>query len=114
MKQIKKLLTRKKQEGETESETQMVQAAGKNNKKKIENLAFFLVILIVTLIAINTILGKGKEEKQEEKSDLKVLAQKDMTQANASNDELEKKLEKILETMYGVRKSKCANYLYTI
>ena len=30
----------------------------KTNKRKIENLVFFLVILIVTLIAINTILRR--------------------------------------------------------
>lgn len=32
--------------------------SGKTNKRKIENLVFFLVILIVTLIAINTILRR--------------------------------------------------------
>lgn len=116
MNQIKKLLIRKKTESEGEIGKEIVEVEGKTNKKKIENLVFFLVILIVTLIAMNAILGKGKTEEKdtEEKSDLKILAQKDNVKNNSSNDELEKKLEQILETMYGVRESKCTNYLYTI
>ena len=31
-----------------------------NSKRKIENLVVFLILLIITVIAINTIWGNGK------------------------------------------------------
>ena len=47
-----------------------------NNKRKIENLVVFLILLIITVIAINTIWGdKNEETKQEENNSYKQLAQ---------------------------------------
>ena len=37
-----------------------------SNKKKIENLVMFLVLLIITIIAINIILGDNKKSNQNE------------------------------------------------
>jgi len=82
----------------------------KKDKKKIENLVAFLIILIVTLIVINSILkGDDKKEKTNTNidSEYKELASKSENSfdENVSNDELEKKIENILGTMSGVRKS---------
>ena len=42
---------------------------GKTNKRKIENLAVFVVILIVTLIIINLIWGESPKTQKEPTSD---------------------------------------------
>ncbi len=87
---------------------------GKNNKKKIENLAVFLIILIITLIVINVILSNNDEKEENVDSAYKELA-KETTSISKTNsyDELEKRIENILETMAGVRQSKCSCYLFT-
>ena len=89
-----------------------------NSKKKIENLVFFLIILIITIIIINVILkGDKKETKQEDDSLYKELAKAStFTNVNEkkSDDELEKRLQDILETMTGVRKNKSFSYIFKI
>lgn len=90
---------------------------GKKDKKKIENLVAFLVILIITLIAINVILKDDNEMSKENDSQYKELAQEIVPSSNKNdtkNNELEKKIERILSTMSGVRRSKCAYYIFTI
>lgn len=80
---------------------------GKIDKKKIENLVVFLIILIITLIAINTILKSDKNtEKDSGDSLYKELAKETVvsTSKNVSSDELENKIERILGTMSGVGK----------
>lgn len=80
----------------------------KNNKRKIENLVVFLILLIITVIAINTIWGGEQEEvKQEDtNSTYKQLAN---NIDNSNNEEineynLEENLEDILSNIYGVGK----------
>lgn len=109
MTKIKKLLTPK--EGEEEKLKD-----GKQNKRKIENLVVFLIILIVTLIAINAILSGNEKETQgkNENSNYKILAELPGKEKDAKEDELEQRLENILETMVGVRKSKSINYIHKI
>lgn len=89
-----------------------------NDKKKIENLVFFVVILIITIIAINLILNGNKEtNKQENNLDNKKLATVTKT-SNNSNElntniqgDLETKLENILSKIEGVGEVKvCVNY----
>ena len=81
-----------------------------NNKKKIENLVVFLILLIITVIAINTIWGDGKETKQEDNNNsYKQLAQSLDNSINSNNQELneynlEESLEDILSKMSGVGK----------
>lgn len=81
-----------------------------DNKKKIENLAVFIVILIVTLIAINLIFSNDKKEKQDTSVDPnKKLAKQDSTSINTSattQDTLSLQLEEILEKIEGVGKVK--------
>ncbi len=101
MNKIKSLIIKDKGENGEERE--------KPNKRKIENLVVFLIILIITLIAINTILSKDDVEKNEEtESSYKVLANS-KEDNNKSMDGLEQRLEKILSTIVGVRKIKCTN-----
>ena len=84
-----------------------------NNKKNIENLAIFLVLLIITIIAINTIL-KGEKKKSEniDGNSTKHVVQENINSIDQakSNDistagtELEKNLEAILSKLNGVGK----------
>ena len=87
--------------------TKFVKESEGNNKRKIENLLVFLVLLIITVIAINTIWGdNNKETKQENNNQYKQLA---IENTNSNKQEiseynLEQSLEDILSKMYGVGK----------
>ena len=73
------------------------------NKKKIENLVVFAVILIITIIIINMILGDGKKNtsKEQVNSSSKQLATKEN---NSEDNNLEEKLKNILQKIQGVGK----------
>ena len=74
---------------------------GKNQKKQIENIVVFIIILIVTVLIINNIWSKEENDGTENTHDAtKVLARTD----SSSQDNLEDKLEDILETINGVGK----------
>jgi len=79
-----------------------------DNKKTLENLIVFLVLLIITVIAINIIWGKeNNNEKQSPIDDsYKVLAYNKNKSNNSQDSEynLEKKLENILSRISGVGK----------
>lgn len=79
-----------------------------DNKKTLENLIVFLVLLIITVIAINIIWGKeNNNEKQSPIVDsYKVLAYNKNESNNSQDSEynLEKKLENILSQISGVGK----------
>lgn len=79
-----------------------------DNKKTLENLIVFLVLLIITVIAINIIWGKeNNNEKQSPTDDsYKVLAYNKNESNNSQDSEynLEKKLENILSRISGVGK----------
>ncbi len=84
-----------------------------NNKKNIENLVFFLILLIITVIAINTIWEDKKNDvkQKENSSSYKELAQNLDNSTNSNNLEvseynLEENLEDILSKIYGVGKVK--------
>lgn len=89
--------------------TKFIKETEGNNKRKIENLLVFLVLLIITVIAINTIWGEENEEtKQEDNNNpYKQLALDNKVLSN--NEEkteynLEQSLEDILCKMSGVGK----------
>ena len=75
-----------------------------NSKKKIENLVFFIIILIITILLMNSIWN-GKKEKlnieENNKTKTEVLAQN-----VEMKNELEEKLENILSTIKNVGKVK--------
>lgn len=81
-----------------------------NNKRKIENLAVFVVILIITVILINTIWNGDKKTKEKTQTNTdKVLAQEIQSQTENSKTDtinLEQKLENILQNIEGVGKAK--------
>ena len=79
-----------------------------NNKKSIENLIVFLVLLIITVISINIIWGKDnkKDNKSQSQDGYKVLAE-NQKQGNISESRaynLEDELENILSKISGVGK----------
>lgn len=74
---------------------------GKDKKKQIENIVVFIIILIVTVLIINNMWSGEDEDSTENTHDTsKVLAKTDSSQ----QDNLENKLEDILETINGVGK----------
>ena len=74
---------------------------GKDKKKQIENIVVFIIILIVTVLIINNIWsGEEKHDTEDTHDATKVLAHTD----SSSQDNLEDKLEDILETINGVGK----------
>lgn len=78
-----------------------------DNKRKIENLAVFLVILVVTLIIINLIWGGGSKKSNEQVTDpnkkLATTPDDIVTTANLNTqDTLSIQLEEILGKIEGV------------
>ena len=78
-----------------------------NNKKKIENLVVFVIILIITIVVINTIWNGETEiaENTQTNTD-KVLAKLESNEEEESSNNLEQKLEVILQNIEGVGKVK--------
>lgn len=80
----------------------------RNNKKTIENLVVFLVLLIITIISINLIWGKDtKKEKQVPSENSSRVLAENLNDGNISEEQeynLEKKLEDILTKISGVGK----------
>ena len=76
---------------------------GNDKKKQIENIVVFIVILIITVLIINNMWSNEEKESTENTKDTsKVLAQTTSNQ----QDDLEEKLEDILESINGVGKVK--------
>ena len=72
----------------------------KDKKKQIENIVVFIIILIVTVLIINNMWSSEEKEKSEEIHDsTRVLAQ---ISSSNGKDDLENRLENILETINGV------------
>ena len=72
-----------------------------NNKKKTENLVFLLIILIVTVVAINTIWKDAGKDRDATNIDNKKLAI-NVEEKEIKSDSLEEKLEYILSNISGV------------
>ena len=79
-----------------------------NNKKTIENLVVFIILLIVTVVMINYIWN-GKEKEKTQKQNLvgaKTLAEE--PKKSQVDDDMESKLENILSKIKGVGEVKVA------
>jgi stage III sporulation protein AG len=72
----------------------------KDKKRQIENIVVFIIILIITVLIINNMWTKEDDEEENQTSS-KVLAQA-TTSDSVDQDDLEKKLENILESIDGV------------
>ena len=106
---LKKIINQKKSEDEKSENIE------KSEKMKVENLVFFVVLLIVTIIIINTIWNGNKETtKQENSISTKQLASTVEQNTNVEQTgtvNLEEKLENILSKIEGVGSVKvCINY----
>ena len=80
-----------------------------NNKKKIENLIVFVIILIITIIIINTIWNNDEKIAENTENLDKVLAKSESIKTvdnNTYTNELETRLENILQNIEGVGKVK--------
>lgn len=81
---------------------------GENNKRKIENLVLFVIILIVTIVAINYIWNGDNNKNDTITNDAsgKRLASEENIITNdattSSSDGIEEKLENILSNIKGV------------
>lgn len=79
---------------------------GDDNKKRIENVAVFIVILVITIIVINIIWnGDEKSGNVKEKIEGATLAETEdviQTSNSTSKSELEDRLENILNKIEGV------------
>ncbi len=86
------------------------QEGGKNNKKKVENLIVFLIILVITILAINAIWkeDKSKTNTKENTNTIsnKQLAQEEilMNKEEQTGTNLNQNLETILSKIEGVGK----------
>lgn len=79
----------------------------KGGKRNVENLFVFLIILIVTIIAINTIWNGDDKRKEKAEGEAKDVLEADInskTQSDTVGQELEQKLENILAKIDGVGK----------
>lgn len=78
-----------------------------DNKKRIENLAVFLVILVITLIVINLIWNSDTEKKESTDDPNKKLAEVTNSEISVNavaQDDLSLQLEEILQQINGVGK----------
>lgn len=78
-----------------------------NNKKKIENLVFFLVLLIITIIAINVIWSGDKNKNTVTNSNKQLALQPEEQNTAISNNQeynINKDLENILSKINGAGK----------
>lgn len=73
-----------------------------DNKKKIENLVFLLIVLVITIIAINSIWGGSEDKKETTNIDKQLASNYSNNEEIESEDSLEVKLENILAKMNGV------------
>lgn len=79
---------------------------GTDKKRQIENIVVFIIILIITVLIINNMWSSNKKQSTENETDnSKVLAQVESISGTGQQD-LEEKLEDILETINGVGKVK--------
>lgn len=69
----------------------------KDENKKTENLIFFLIVLVITLILINRIMVEDETTVPKENNTMVELAE-----TNNSGSDLENRLENILSKMSGV------------
>ena len=78
---------------------------GKDKKKQIENIVVFIIILIITVLIINNMWSSEENNEKDDITDTsKVLAQ--IKTSNEAKDDLQERLEDILETINGVGKTK--------
>lgn len=81
---------------------EFVKTDNKNSKKKVENIVVAILILLITVIAINAILSDNEEKKETVINTI----ENNNVKFEASNADLETRLEDILSKINGVGKVK--------
>ena len=87
----------------------IIKKTEKNNKKTIENLVVFVIILIITIIAINTVWKGDKNKNLKDETTLNKIISRtsdNSKEVSSSSDNIEEKLENILSKIEGVGKVK--------
>lgn len=84
--------------------TSLIKSNEGDNKKKIESLVFLLIILIVTIIAINYIWNDNDKSKKVAVNESKQLNTNNI-ESTSQEDNLDTKLENILSKINGVGKA---------
>lgn len=84
---------------------------GENSKKTIENLVVFIIVLIITIVAINYIWSDNGEKKNTNNTENKKLAKEETSELSgdtttSNSDNIENRLEVILSNIKGVGKTK--------
>ncbi len=81
----------------------LIKSEKKDNKKSIENLVVFAILLVIVIVAINYI-WKGDNKKNNINSSNKILADTNIIEENtiSDNNDLEQRLESILSSISGV------------
>lgn len=72
----------------------------KNNKRKIENLIFAFVLLVITLISINIVFKDNKKSRTQN------LIQTSSQGTEANSKDIQKELEEIIKQIKGVEDAK--------
>lgn len=78
----------------------------KDKKRQIENIVVFIIILVITVIIINTMWSSDKKEKKENNDTSSKTLATVTSNETVSQDDLETRLENILESINGVGKVK--------
>ena len=73
-----------------------------NDKKTIENLIVFIIILIVTIVMINYIWNDESKEEVEYNTNTKILASEETENKIFNENDMESRLENILKKIKGV------------
>ncbi len=87
--------------------TALIKKDEKANKKKIENLIFAFVLLVITLISINIIF---KDNKKTESKEILETSKKEVSKTS-TDTQLKQELEEIIKEIKGVRRCKNINYI---
>ena len=86
----------------------LAKADGQANKRTIENLVVFLIILIATILFINYIWNGNKKNEKKENNPIVLAESNTLPTSNATSEgnTLEEQLEDILKNLDGVGDAK--------
>ena len=80
--------------------TSLIKGDNKNNKKKIENLVFAFVLLVITLISVNIIFKDNKKVKNQNTVEI------NSKEIETTSKDIQKELEEIIKQIKGVENAK--------
>lgn len=78
----------------------LIKKDDKNNKKKVENLIFAFVLLVITLISINIVFKDNKKTKNQN------IIEISNKEVESTSKDIQKELEEIIKQIKGVEDAK--------